>query len=125
MLSYNTLCEKAATPTLYGYTPSEALAWDHRKNVILDELRDRDADIVCMQEVDSESYNEFFRPSLAHNDYKGLYWPRPRVRTMTEKEAKLVDGCAIFYKNSKYVCRLPTYQLSGNHMLTPQKVHFA
>lgn len=103
VLSYNTLCDKAATPQVYGYTPSEALSWDHRKNVILDEVRGRDADIVCLQEVDSDSYNEFYRPSLAHNDYKGLHWPRPRVRTMSEKEAKFVDGCAIFYKNSKYV----------------------
>lgn len=101
VLSYNILCEKYATPSHYGYTPSAALSWDHRKAVILDELRARDADIVCLQEIDSESYNDYFRGALALQDYKGVFWPKSRARTMAEKEAKLVDGCAIFYKNSR------------------------
>ena len=50
-----------------------------------------------------ESYNEYFRPNLASEDYKGVYWPKSRAQTMGEKEAKIVDGCAIFYKNTKYV----------------------
>jgi CCR4-NOT transcription complex subunit 6 len=102
-LSYNTLCDKYATQTQYGYTPSGALSWDHRKEVILAELRERNADIVCLQEIDLDSYNDYFRPALAHNDYKGVFWPKSRARTMAEKEAKLVDGCATFYKHSKYI----------------------
>ncbi|KAF2814195.1 uncharacterized protein BDZ99DRAFT_233000 [Mytilinidion resinicola] len=102
-LSYNILCDKYATQAQYGYTPSGALSWDHRKEVILAELRERNADIVCLQEIDLGSYNDYFRPSLAHNDYKGVFWPKSRARTMAEKEAKLVDGCATFYKNSKYI----------------------
>lgn len=31
VLSYNILCEKAATEKMYGYTPSWALQWDYRK----------------------------------------------------------------------------------------------
>lgn len=100
-LSYNILCEKYATPSQYGYTPSAALAWEHRRETILAEIRERSADIVCLQEIDQESFNHFFRGSLAHNDYKGVFWPKSRARTMQEKEAKQVDGCAIFYKNSK------------------------
>jgi CCR4-NOT transcription complex subunit 6 len=100
-LSYNILCDKYCTQTMYGYTPSPALAWEHRRETILAELRERDADIVCLQEIDQESFNDFFRGSLAHDDYKGVFWPKSRARTMAEKEAKLVDGCAIFYKNSK------------------------
>ncbi|KAF2011738.1 hypothetical protein BU24DRAFT_413361 [Aaosphaeria arxii CBS 175.79] len=102
-LSYNILCDKYCTQTQYGYTPSAALAWDHRKETILAELRERNADVVCLQEIDQESFNDYFRGALAHNDYKGVFWPKSRARTMAEKEAKLVDGCAIFYKNSKYV----------------------
>jgi CCR4-NOT transcription complex subunit 6 len=77
------------------------LAWESRRELILAELRERDADIVCLQEIDQDSFNEFFRAELAHNDYKGVFWPKSRARTMAEREAKLVDGCAIFYKNSK------------------------
>jgi CCR4-NOT transcription complex subunit 6 len=69
--------------------------------MILAELRARNADIVCLQEIDQDSFNNFFREALAHNDYKGVFWPKSRARTMAEREAKLVDGCAIFYKNSK------------------------
>ncbi len=50
-----------------------------------------------------ESFNEYFRVQLAYNDYKGVFWPKSRARTMAEKEAKLVDGCATFFKGSKYV----------------------
>ncbi|KAF2174740.1 hypothetical protein K469DRAFT_613413 [Zopfia rhizophila CBS 207.26] len=102
-LSYNILCDKYCTQSQYGYTPSAALDWNHRKEVILAELRERDADMLCLQEIDQESFNDYFRGSLAHNDYKGVFWPKSRARTMAEKEAKLVDGCAIFYKNSKYI----------------------
>jgi CCR4-NOT transcription complex subunit 6 len=101
--SYNILCDMSATQTQYGYTPSAALNWEHRKDLILAEIRQRNADIVCLQEVDQENYNDFFRAELAHDDYRGVYWPRSRAKTMGEREAKFVDGCATFYKNSKYV----------------------
>lgn len=103
VLSWNTLCDRAATQAAYGYTPSHALSWDHRRGVIIDELRARNADILTLQEIDIENYNEYFRPNLASEDYKGVFWPKSRAQTMGEKEAKIVDGCAIFYKNTKYV----------------------
>lgn len=101
--SWNILCDRAATPMMYGYTPSGALSWDHRRGIILDELTNRDADIISLQEIDMENYNEYFRPNLASEDYKGLFWPKSRANTMGEKESNRVDGCAIFYKNSKYI----------------------
>ena len=104
ILTYNILCDKAATKSHYGYTPSMALSWEYRRDIILREIKERNADIVCLQEVEMESYNDFFRRELAFNDYKGIFWPRSRARTMPEKEAKLVDGCATFYKSAKYVC---------------------
>ena len=104
VLSYNILCDKYATKSHYGYTPSGVLSWDYRRQLILNELRDHDADIVCLQEVDRESFDEYFRRELAVNDYRGVFWPKTRAKTMAEKDAKLVDGCATFYKGSKYVC---------------------
>lgn len=101
-LSYNILCEKYASQSQYGYTPSAALSWEYRKTAVLEELRARDADIVCLQEIDVESYQDYFRPLLALKDYKGVFWPKSRARTMAEKDAKLVDGCATFYKGSRY-----------------------
>ncbi|KAI9736954.1 MAG: Glucose-repressible alcohol dehydrogenase transcriptional effector [Cirrosporium novae-zelandiae] len=103
LLNYNTLCDKYATTNQYGYTASKYLSWDFRKQNILNEVKDRDADVVCLQEVDMDSFNEYFRPELAYSDYKGIFWPKSRARTMGEKEAKAVDGCATFYKSSKFI----------------------
>src|SRR5262245_61128016 len=44
VMSYNVLCEKYATPTQYGYTPSWALAWDSRREVLIQEIKAMDAD---------------------------------------------------------------------------------
>ncbi|KAL8944194.1 MAG: hypothetical protein Q9216_000618 [Gyalolechia sp. 2 TL-2023] len=103
VLSYNILCDKYATTSQYGYTPSEVLAWNYRKDIILDEVKGHNADIVCLQEVDQERYNEFFRRELAHQDYRGVFNPKTRAKTMADKEAKFVDGCATFYKSKKYI----------------------
>ncbi|KAI4217140.1 MAG: hypothetical protein LQ351_000449 [Letrouitia transgressa] len=103
-LSYNILCDKYATSSQYGYTPSEVLSWNYRKRIILEEIKEHDADIVCLQEVDNENFNTYFRRELAYNDYRGIFWPKTRAKTMADKEAKLVDGCATFFKNTKYVC---------------------
>ena len=104
VLSYNILCDKYATPSQFGYTPSEALSWDYRKVLLIREVKEHNADFVCMQEVDMESFNEFFRQELAYNDYRGVFWPKSRAKTMAEREAKMVDGCATFFKYSKYIC---------------------
>ncbi|KAK3720583.1 Glucose-repressible alcohol dehydrogenase transcriptional effector [Vermiconidia calcicola] len=103
VISWNTLCDRAATQAAYGYAPTAALSWQRRKYMILDELKAREADILTLQEVDIENYNEWFAPSLASQGYKGVFQAKGRARTMSEKEAKIVDGCATFYKGSKYL----------------------
>ena len=103
-MDYNILCDKYATRTQYKYTPSKALEWEYRRDLILGEIKALDADIICLQEVDQENYHDFFRRELAMHDYKGIFWPKSRARTMLEREAKLVDGCAIFYKGAKFIC---------------------
>ncbi|KAK6585376.1 hypothetical protein PZA11_002103 [Diplocarpon coronariae] len=100
--SFNILSDQACTPKMYGYSPAQALEWDYRKDMILTDIQGNDADFVCLQEVDTDTY-ETFRMKLAYNEYKGAFWPRSRSKTMGEKEAKLVDGCATFYKKNKYI----------------------
>ncbi|KAF8520339.1 Endonuclease/exonuclease/phosphatase [Hysterangium stoloniferum] len=102
LLSYNILCERAATSHLYGYTPSWALSWDYRKELILTEVMNYDADFLCLQEVDVAQYEDYFLQHLAAQDYEGVYWPKSRARTMGDAERRRVDGCATFYKASKY-----------------------
>lgn len=102
-MSYNILCDKYATPAQYGYTASCDLSWEYRKGRILEEIRCLDADIVCLQEIDRESFDDFFKLELCLNDYEGIFWPKSRAKTMSVQDARLVDGCATFYKASKYI----------------------
>ncbi|KAB5550869.1 Endonuclease/exonuclease/phosphatase [Coniochaeta sp. 2T2.1] len=103
VFSWNILCDKYATSQTYGYTPTGALDWNYRKKEIMDEIRLRDADILCLQEMATDVYRDFFTPELAMNDYRGIQWPRPKAKTMSEKDAAGVDGCAVFYKANKLI----------------------
>ncbi|KAJ1537262.1 Glucose-repressible alcohol dehydrogenase transcriptional effector [Nowakowskiella sp. JEL0078] len=99
---YNTLCEKYATPQAYGYTPSWALAWDYRKENLLNEINAYNPDICCLQEVEWGQYEDFFRENLHQQDYDSVYFPKSRARTMSEYERRSVDGCVIFFKTTKF-----------------------
>lgn len=50
-MSYNVLCDKYATRQLYGYCPQWALDWDYRKNTILKEILQFNADILSLQVI--------------------------------------------------------------------------
>jgi CCR4-NOT transcription complex subunit 6 len=98
---YNILCDKYATASQYGYAASWALEWAYRKDLIKQQLLESKADIICLQEVDLDGFQEYFMPELAVAEYKGVYQPKSRAKTMTESERKKVDGCATFFKSSK------------------------
>lgn len=102
LLTYNTLCQWYATPSMYGYTPSWALAWPYRSQIILKELIAYSSDIICLQEVDKHNFDVLWSPKLAQRGYKGLFGQKTRAKTMGESEAKNVDGCATFFRTSKF-----------------------
>lgn len=101
VMCYNVLCDKYATRQLYGYCPSWALNWEYRKKIILEEIRQYSADIISLQEVETDQFYNFFLPELKLDGYHGIFSPKSRARTMVESERKHVDGCAIFYRTSK------------------------
>lgn len=103
VFSWNILCDKYATPQTYGYTPSHALAWSYRRDKVLEELHDRDADFLALQEVSTEAFKEDLSPALAVMEYKGVHWPKSRAKTMSERDAQGVDGCAVYYKHNKWI----------------------
>ena len=73
VLSYNTLCQHYATPKMYKFTPSWALQWDYRKNLLEKEVLNYNTDIVCMQEVETKTFQEFWLPVMTANGYKGYF----------------------------------------------------
>ncbi|ORY49370.1 hypothetical protein BCR33DRAFT_757418 [Rhizoclosmatium globosum] len=103
VLCYNTLCDKYATAATYPYTPSWALAWEYRKETIFHEIINYNADIVCLQEMETGQFEEYFQEQfLQVSDYEGVFWPKSRARTMGEYERRAVDGCATFFRSSKF-----------------------
>lgn len=99
---YNILCERYTTKQKYGYVPDRYLNWHFRRQLIYQELQDLDADIVCLQELDRISYDEFFRKELSNIGYKGYYAQKSRAETIGEN-AKFVDGCGTFWKDKMYI----------------------
>ncbi|AMD18852.1 HBL050Wp [Eremothecium sinecaudum] len=102
LLSYNTLCQHYATPKMYRFVPSWALSWDYRREKLKEEVLNYQTDIICLQEVESKTYEEFWLPLLEKQGYSGIFHAKTRARTMQSKDAKKVDGCCIFYKNSEF-----------------------
>ncbi|XP_071829325.1 CCR4-NOT transcription complex subunit 6-like isoform X1 [Apostichopus japonicus] len=103
VMCYNVLCDKYATRQIYGYCPTWALSWDYRKKGIMDEILTGNADIICLQEVETEQYYNLFEPTLKQHGYQSVFSPKSRAKTMDSHERKFVDGCAIFYRTSKFL----------------------
>lgn len=101
-MCYNVLCDKYATRQLYGYCPAWALTWDYRKHYILEELKGYSADVIALQEIETEQFHDYFLKELQAEGYEGIFSPKSRAKTMSEFEKKHVDGCAIFFKTSKF-----------------------
>ncbi|KAK9464638.1 Endonuclease/exonuclease/phosphatase [Lipomyces arxii] len=101
VVSYNILCDRY-TSTIYEYTPSWALSWDYRRESIKHEIESYDADIICLQEIDNQTFEDFMLPELASKGYDGYQWLKSRAKTMTPQNKKRVDGCAIFYRKSVF-----------------------
>ena len=87
---------------MYGYCPQWALNWEYRKKGILDEVRHYAADIIALQEVETDQFYKFFLPELKRDGYEGIFSPKSRAKTMSENDRKHVDGCAIFYRTHKF-----------------------
>lgn len=87
---------------MYGYVPDRVLAWQNRRTVILDEITHHDTDIVCLQELDREAYDEYFRGNLSRSGYQSYYAQRGRADTAGDRATK-IDGCGTFWKDKKYI----------------------
>ncbi|KAF1757833.1 hypothetical protein GCK72_014290 [Caenorhabditis remanei] len=102
VLCYNVLCDKYATVNQYSYCPSWALNWEYRKTLIIKEIRTYEADVITLQEVETEQFRTLFLPELKALGYTGIFAAKTRAKTMSEEEKKYVDGCAIFWKVDKF-----------------------
>jgi CCR4-NOT transcription complex subunit 6 len=100
VISYNILAEIYATKQAYPYCDSWSLAWPYRRGIIIQELMDSMSDVICLQEVQADSYENDLMPALSSMGYDGLF--KQKTRESMGQYGK-VDGCATFWKRSKFL----------------------
>ncbi|XP_015369746.1 PREDICTED: protein angel homolog 2 isoform X2 [Diuraphis noxia] len=94
LLSYNILAQELLEKNafLYDWSDVHVLNWDYRRQRLLTEIKQFNADIICFQEVQESHLNWFFK-KLSDLGYNGVYKKRTRAHC---------DGCAIYYRNDKF-----------------------
>ncbi|XP_016985046.1 nocturnin isoform X8 [Drosophila rhopaloa] len=78
--------------------PEEALTWEHRKYLIVQEILQNQPDVICLQEVD---HFKFLQTVLGSQNYAGIFFPKPDSPCLYIEQNNGPDGCAIFYKRDK------------------------
>ncbi|KAG2686865.1 hypothetical protein I3843_09G027600 [Carya illinoinensis] len=112
VLSYNILSDVYATNDVYSYCPSWALSWPYRRQNLLREIVGYRADIVCLQEVQSDHYEEFFAPELDKHGYVGLY-KRKTNEVVYIGNTNTIDGCATFFRRDRFL-HVKKYEVEFN-----------
>ena len=100
MLTYNLLADLYATPEQFGYTPPWALGWGYRRQNLLRELLAADADVLCLQEVQSNHFADFLAPELAAAGYAGVY--KKKTAEVFTGSSYATDGCATFFRRARF-----------------------
>ena len=97
VLSYNTLSAKSADPKRYSSVTADVLAWESRRKVILGEIEEQISDVVCLQEVDTQHYHDYWEPRLKTLGYKGSF------QSKIQPGNGDADGCATFWRREKFI----------------------
>ncbi|KAA0711544.1 Protein angel -like protein 1 [Triplophysa tibetana] len=95
IMSYNILAQDLleAHPELYTHCQEEMLMWEYRFHLLLRELRAWMPDILCLQEVQENHFQEQMFPVLIEMGYTCIYKRRTGSRT---------DGCALCYQSERF-----------------------
>ncbi|XP_065577669.1 nocturnin-like isoform X2 [Artemia franciscana] len=100
ILQWNILAQALGEYTdRFVLCPPEAMEWNFRRFRILEGILEYDPDIVVMQEVD---HFNFFAKTMSTQGYDGYFFPKPDSPCVYVKGNNGPDGCAIFYRKSKF-----------------------
>ncbi|XP_076612244.1 protein angel homolog 2 isoform X5 [Chaetodon auriga] len=94
VMSYNILSQELLQDNAYLYRHCDpgVLPWEHRLPNLLAEIQQYNADILCLQEVQQDHYENQIKPALQELGYHCEY----KKRTGTKP-----DGCAVIFKSSR------------------------
>lgn len=102
VLSYNTLAEIYGTKASFPSCPEWALAWTYRRRNLVREIANYDADIICLQEVQQDHYEDHFSLWFGRQGYEGIYIAK--TREAMGRKGK-IDGCATLFRKDKFILR--------------------
>ncbi|KAJ1668321.1 RNA exonuclease ngl2 [Coemansia sp. RSA 1813] len=74
VMSYNILCQTLIKRIRYPYASKGSLKWKSRRNTLLNELEYWCADVVCLQEMGINHWNEDFDRFFNANGYKSRFF---------------------------------------------------
>lgn len=97
--TYNVLAEIYATQQQYPYCDIWALSWDYRFQNIMREIIDASPDVICLQEVQADHYENHIYAAMSDQGYEGVYKQKTR---QSMGLAGKVDGCALFWRRAKF-----------------------
>ncbi|CAE8602239.1 unnamed protein product, partial [Polarella glacialis] len=101
VMNWNVLADLYATESVYPYCEKWALSWTWRKHLILKELKSMAADIITLQEVQKDAFDDWFRPQLAEAGYEGVFQQKKR-EPIFHRGKYTAEGCATFYKTTRF-----------------------
>jgi mRNA deadenylase 3'-5' endonuclease subunit Ccr4 len=71
LASWNLLAPCYAKPNKYPWCNPQDLDWEYRKSIIIPRLLEMDADIICLQEVQVDLWQDLYQTFQEHN-YNGV-----------------------------------------------------
>lgn len=116
VVTYNVLAEIYATQQQYPYCDFWALSWDYRFQNILREIVDAAPEVICLQEVQADHYENHLYAALSEAGFEGVYKQKTR---QSMGLAGKVDGCALFWRRSKFHL-VESYSIEFNELAQRQ-----
>lgn len=100
--------------------PLEALNWQERKYLILEEILTYRPDVLCLQEVDH--YYDTFQPIMSSLGYSGTFLAKPWSPCLDVEQNNGPDGCALFYRRSRFSLQATSHLRLSAMMLPTNQV---
>ncbi|XP_022062608.2 protein angel homolog 2 isoform X1 [Acanthochromis polyacanthus] len=95
VMSYNILSQELLQDNAYLYRHCNpgVLPWEYRLPNLLAEIQQHNADILCLQEVQQDHYENQIKPALQALGYHCEY---------KKRTGRKPDGCAVTFKTSRF-----------------------
>jgi mRNA deadenylase 3'-5' endonuclease subunit Ccr4 len=98
VVQFNTLAGSLCTAQSFPFSEGAALEWDVRKHRLLDTIFGLDPDLICLEEVDEDSYHNCFHPALLSRGFSSQFEKK--------KSANSADGCVVAWRSTMFACNI-------------------